>query len=79
MGHINYQDLTKLVNTGYVKGMPNLKLGYVDTRGACKSGKQIQSMHKGINLVGTTCLLELLHMDLIGPVQTESLWRKKKE
>lgn len=62
LGHFNYQDLTKLVHAGYVKGVPELSSGSKGTCGACKSSKQIRSTHKAINLVRTTRLLELVEI-----------------
>ncbi|XP_024200303.1 uncharacterized protein LOC112203592 [Rosa chinensis] len=77
LGHVNYQDLLKLSTKQCVRGLPALS-GRIDKIcGECKIGKQTRSPHKTINAATTTRVLELLHMDLIGPAQTESIGGKK--
>lgn len=39
---------------------------------ACKVGKQVHASHKLINMVSTSRVLELLHMDLFGPPAIQS-------
>ncbi|XP_062009055.1 uncharacterized protein LOC133725706 [Rosa rugosa] len=76
MGHVNYQDLLKLSSKQCVRGLPNLK-GKTDKMcGDCKVGKQTKAPHRVINSATTTQVLELLHMDLMGPTQSESLGGK---
>ncbi|XP_050387942.1 uncharacterized protein LOC126804739 [Argentina anserina] len=73
LGHVNYQDLQKLSNQQCLRGMPKLS-GRIDKMcGDCKSGKQTKSSHKMVNSTATTHCLELLHMDLMGPTQTQSM------
>lgn len=43
----------------------------------CWVGKQIKMSHKKFQHFTTTCVLELIHMDLMGPMQVESLGGKK--
>ena len=40
-------------------------------------GKQTRAAHKKINAMVTSYPLELIHIDLMGPTQTESLGGKK--
>ncbi|XP_040364388.1 uncharacterized protein LOC121050018 [Rosa chinensis] len=76
MGHINYQDLLKLSSKQCVRGLPNLK-GKTDKMcGDCKVGKQTKAPHRMVNSATTSQVLELLHMDLMGPAQSESLGGK---
>ncbi|KAM5546528.1 hypothetical protein ABKV19_002354, partial [Rosa sericea] len=76
MGHVNYQDLLKLSSKQCVRGLPNLK-GKTDKMcGDCKVGKQTKAPHRVVNSATTTKVLELLHMDLMGPAQSESIGGK---
>ena len=45
--------------------------------GPCQIGKQIKSSHKKVDALKFTRLLELLHMDLLGPTRFESIGDKK--
>ena len=45
--------------------------------GECQIGKQIRMSHQKLRHDTTTKVLELLHMDLMGPMQVESLGGKK--
>ena len=40
--------------------------------GECMKGKQAKSSHKKVKEIRTTRPLDLLHMDLMGPMQTKS-------
>lgn len=55
------------------------KLGHISARnfGSCQIGKQTRAIHKAVTRITTSGTLELLHMDLMGPVQNESLGRKR--
>ncbi|XP_040374637.1 uncharacterized protein LOC121052819 [Rosa chinensis] len=76
MGHVNYQDLLKLSSKQCVRGLPNLKGKTDKICGDCKIGKQTKAPHKVVNSATTTKVLELLHMDLIGSAQSESIGGK---
>ncbi|XP_062028686.1 uncharacterized protein LOC133744627 [Rosa rugosa] len=73
LGHVNYQDLLKLASKQSVRGLPSLKGKTGKMCGGCKIGKQIKTPHKVVNSATTTKVMELLHMDLMGPTQTESI------
>ncbi|GAA0160085.1 transmembrane signal receptor [Lithospermum erythrorhizon] len=47
------------------------------TCGECQVGKQTKVSHQLLQQVVTTRILELLHMDLMGPMQVESVGGKK--
>ncbi|XP_040363426.1 uncharacterized protein LOC121049643 [Rosa chinensis] len=76
MGHVNYQDLLKLSSKQCVRGLPNLKGKTDKICGDCKIGKQTKAPHKVVNSATTSNVLELLHMDLMGPAQSESIGGK---
>ncbi|RVX07779.1 Retrovirus-related Pol polyprotein from transposon RE1 [Vitis vinifera] len=77
LGHLNYRDLMKVANNDVIKGIP--KLGKLSNPicGPCQKGKQTRSTHKRVDEILTFKPLELLHMDLMGPMRTESLRDKK--
>ncbi|CAL8120822.1 unnamed protein product [Prunus armeniaca] len=43
----------------------------------CQLGKQTKNPHKATNSISTSKTLELMHMDLVGPIQVASLGGKK--
>ena len=43
----------------------------------CQLGKQLKMSHKILQQITTTKILELLHMDLMGPMQVESTGGKR--
>ena len=73
MCHLNHRDLIKLSKKGSVRGLPELSGTPTGMCEGCRQGKQTRSPHTVLNSNSTTHVLELLHMDLVGPIQTESL------
>ena len=71
--HLNHCDLVKLSKRGSVKGLPRVMEIPLGMCKRCKQGKQIRSTHLVLNSNSITHILELLHMNLIGPNQTEIL------
>ena len=45
--------------------------------GPCQLEKQTKSSHPKVNVIATSCPLELLHVDLMGPTRMESLGGKR--
>ena len=58
-------------------GLP--KFGKIEKNvcGPCQLGKQTKSSHPKVNVVASSRLTELLHMDLMGPTRTESMGGKR--
>ncbi|KAG7533536.1 Zinc finger CCHC-type superfamily [Arabidopsis thaliana x Arabidopsis arenosa] len=77
LGHMNVQTLIKIVNAGVGRGVPKLSDKLDAVCSACNKGKQIKVNHKKIPEIGSKKILELIHMDLMGPVQVESINGKK--
>jgi len=75
--HMNTQSLVKIVNADVVRGIPKLEGSTSVVCKTCSQGKQVKVQQKRATHIGTTSVLELVHMDLMGPVQTESLSGKK--
>ena len=66
--------LIKNISTkDHVRGIPKLNYQKDHICDACEIGKQIRASHKAKFMVSTSRPLELLHMDLVGPVQIQSL------
>lgn len=77
LGHVNFQDLLKLSNKESVRGMPALRGKSTTMCEGCQIGKQTRGTHSSINSLTTSHPLELIHMDLVGPSQIESIGGKK--
>lgn len=61
-----------------MKGLPKLSFTKDPSPyGLCLQGKKTLVSHKVKNLVSTSKCLELLHVDLVGPMQTRILNGKK--
>ncbi|XP_073119753.1 uncharacterized protein [Henckelia pumila] len=71
-GHVNFKTLKNLSKYEAVRGLPNLKTGVPYVCGACQKGKQTRVAHPMLQHCGTTRCLELLHMDLMGPMEVKS-------
>ena len=75
--HANFKQVAKVYKLEVVVGL--LKFGKVEKTicGACQMGKQTKANHQKVNVISTSCYLELLHVNLIGPTRTESLGGKR--
>ena len=62
---------------GEVRGIPKLKIDEGRICGECQIGKQTRMSHKKLQHLTTSKVLELLHMDLMGPMQVKSLGGKR--
>ena len=65
--------LSKLVKNDLVIGLPKLNFNKDKTFDACQFGKQVRNSFKPKNLVSTSRPLELLHIDLFGPMDVISM------
>ncbi|GKA80168.1 putative ribonuclease H-like domain-containing protein, partial [Tanacetum coccineum] len=76
LGHINFKTMNKLVKGNLVRGLPSKLFENDQTRVACQKGKQHKASYK-IKTVSSICKpLQLLHMDLFGPVSIKSINKK---
>lgn len=66
-----------LANKDLVRGIPKLSGQPKPICGEGMRGKQVKGSHKKIPRNNTSRPLDLLHMDLMGPIHTESKGRKK--
>ncbi|CAA7051987.1 unnamed protein product [Microthlaspi erraticum] len=68
LGHLNIRHLTTLVNKEIVRGVPKLKGCEKIVCGLCNQGKQVKVQHKKVSDVQSKSALDLVHMDLMGPM-----------
>jgi hypothetical protein len=73
LGHVNMELLSKLSKLDLVKGLPITKFVKDKICDACQLGKQTKSSFKKKKVISISRPLELLHMDLFGPIRTASL------
>ncbi|GJS63952.1 putative ribonuclease H-like domain-containing protein [Tanacetum coccineum] len=77
LGHVNFKNIYKLVKGHLVRGLPFKVFVNDQTCVACKKGKQHKASCKAKLERTIRKPLELLHMDLFGPVLVESINKKK--
>ncbi|CAM8966101.1 unnamed protein product [Rhodiola kirilowii] len=77
MGHVNLRTLQKISSEGLVRGIPRVQGELSIVCGDCQIGKQIKVPHKRTTQINTSRPLELLHIDLMGPMQVESYSGKR--
>ncbi|GKA55912.1 putative ribonuclease H-like domain-containing protein [Tanacetum coccineum] len=76
LGHVNFKNINKLVQGNLVRGLPSKTFKLDHSCLACRKGKQHRASCKKIEERTVREPLELLHMDLFGPVSVESVNRK---
>ena len=77
LGHVSMRRISQLNKLGLVRGLPNLKFALDALCEACQKGKFSKTSFKAKNVVSTSRPLELLHIDLFGPVKIASISGKK--
>ena len=76
-GYANYKQMAKVSKLKAVIGLPKFGKIKKNVCGPCQLGKQTKSTHPKVNVVATSRPLELLHVDLMGPMRTESMGGKR--
>ncbi|PKU84404.1 Retrovirus-related Pol polyprotein from transposon TNT 1-94 [Dendrobium catenatum] len=74
--HVSMKILRKVTRKDLVRGVPKLKFSKDHLCDACQLGKQVHSTFHHIKDISTSRSLEVLHMDLFGPISTASLGGK---
>jgi len=77
LGHAKWRLISKLSKLQLVRGLPKIDYHTDVICRACQKGKIVKSSFKTKYIVSTSRLLELLHIDLFGPVNTASLYGSK--
>jgi hypothetical protein len=68
LAHVGMRNLHKLQNNGHILRLTNIVFEKDSPCGACQAGKQVRTHHHAKNIMTFTRPLEMLHMDLFGPV-----------
>jgi hypothetical protein len=66
-------NLNKLLKGEHILGLTNVHFEKNRICSACQAGKQVGAPHPAKNVVSTKRPLELLHMDIFGPVAYVSI------
>ena len=77
LGHVSLRKISQLNKLNLVRGLPNLKYNSYALCEACQKGKFSKPSFKSKNVVSSSRPLELLHIDLFGPVKTATIRGKK--
>jgi hypothetical protein len=67
LGHLNFDHIIKLRNSGEVKDLPNISKPYDFVCKPCQIGKLTRTQFKSKKFPSTEKPLQLVHMDLCGP------------
>jgi hypothetical protein len=77
LAHVGMKNLHKLLKGEHVLGLTNVCFEKDRPCAACQAGKQVGSTHHSKNVMTTSRPLELLHMNLFGPVAYLSIGGSK--
>jgi transposase InsO family protein len=77
LAHVGMKNLHKLLKGEHVLGLTNVCFEKDRPCAACQAGKQVGSTHRSKNVMTTSRPLELLHMELFGPVAYLSIGGSK--
>ncbi|KAI3770175.1 hypothetical protein L6452_01298 [Arctium lappa] len=75
--HLNFHTLNKLVKLELVSGLPSIRFDKDHLCSACEMGKLKRASHKTKSDISCTRPLQMLHVDLCGPISVQSLGGKK--
>jgi hypothetical protein len=68
LAHVGMKNLHKLLKGKHILGLTNVHFEKDRVCSACQAEKQVGTHHPHKNIMMTDRLLELLHMDLFGPI-----------
>ncbi|KAI3680869.1 hypothetical protein L6452_35646 [Arctium lappa] len=77
LSHLNFKTLNSLSSKELVSGLPQYSYAKESLCSACEKGKQTKASFKSKQVSSVTSPLQLLHMDLFGPVNIQSIAGKK--
>jgi hypothetical protein len=75
--HVGMKNLHKLLKGEHILGLTNVHFDKDRVCSACQAGKQVGINHPHKNIMTTDMPLELLHMDLFGPIAYISIGGSK--
>jgi len=76
LGHSNFRNMNKLVSGNHAVGIPSKKFSTSDHCSACLKGKQHRASYKSKLMNSISKPLHMLHMDLFGPTNIQSIGKK---
>ncbi|KAK1387194.1 hypothetical protein POM88_015372 [Heracleum sosnowskyi] len=77
LSHLNFKVMNDLVRKDLARGIPQVEFSKDGLCDACQKGKQKKASFKSKTESSIVHQLELLHMDLFGPVNVMSISKKK--
>jgi transposase InsO family protein len=77
LAHVGMKNLHKLLKGEHILGLTNVHFEKDRICSACQAGKQVGVHHPHKNIMTTDRPLELLHMDLFGPIAYISIGGSK--
>jgi hypothetical protein len=77
LAHVGMKNLHKLLKGEHVLGLTDVCFEKYRPYAACQAGKQVGSTHQSKNVMTTSRPLELIRMDLFGPVAYLSIGGSK--
>ncbi|CAN1272233.1 Retrovirus-related Pol polyprotein from transposon TNT 1-94 [Linum perenne] len=76
LGHISSSRIVKLCSSNLVRGLPKMSPSKDFLCSTCVRGKQTKSSFKSSSFISTSKPLQLIHIDLFGPTDVQSLGGK---
>ncbi|KAK1424178.1 hypothetical protein QVD17_19498 [Tagetes erecta] len=76
LGHSNFRNMNRLVTGNHAVGIPSKKFSTTDLCPACFKGKQHRMSFKSKLENSISKPLQMLHMDLFGPTNVQSIGKK---
>ncbi|KAJ9541914.1 hypothetical protein OSB04_028420 [Centaurea solstitialis] len=77
LSHLNFKTINQLSISNLVDGLPEKSFAKESICSACEKGKQTRASFKSKQVLTISSPLQLLHMDLFGPVNTLSVGGKR--
>ena len=77
LSHLNFKTMNSLVKRELVRGLPQKEFCQEGLCDACEKGKSKKASHRSKGMTDIGSPLQLIHMDLFGPVNIPSISRKR--
>ena len=77
LSHLNFKTMNSLVKRELVRGLPQMEFCKEGLYGACEKGKSKKASHKSKDMTNISEPLQLIHMNLFGPVNIMFMSRKR--
>jgi hypothetical protein len=77
LAHVGMRNLHKLQKNGHILRLTNIVFEKDRHYGVCQAKKQVETHHHAKNIMTTTRPLEMLHMNLFGPIAYISIGGNK--